>query len=85
MSLVEKLRNEKYEKVLSQLGNVTHVEGQAQFVSTNEIEVDGQKYQAKKFIISAGSRATVIPESFKNSLRVNERCRKEARGSASSI
>jgi len=59
LDLVAKLRAEKYEKVLNSLENVTHIEGQASFVSPNEIEVDGQKYQAKKFIIAAGSTATV--------------------------
>jgi mercuric reductase len=61
LDLVEKLRNEKYEKVLSQLENVTHIEGKATFVSPNEIDIDAQKYQAKKFIIAAGSTATVPP------------------------
>jgi len=67
LDLVEKLRAEKYEKVLGNLENVTHLEGQAVFVSQNEIEVDpsassgqvGQTYTAKKFIIAAGSTATV--------------------------
>lgn len=40
LDLVEKLRVEKYEKVLSNLENVTHLEGQAQFVSENEIEAN---------------------------------------------
>ncbi|MBI2621196.1 MAG: mercury(II) reductase [Candidatus Levybacteria bacterium] len=75
LDLVAKLRAEKYEKVLSNLENVTHLEGQAVFVSPNEIEVDpstsssrggqagqgGKRYQAKKFIIAAGSTATVPP------------------------
>lgn len=61
IDLVEKLRAEKYQKVLSQLENVTHLEGRATFVSSNEIEIDGQKYTAKKFIIAAGSIATVPP------------------------
>lgn len=61
LDLVIKLRAEKYEKVLNGLENVTHIEGQATFVSPNEIEVNGQKYQAKKFIIAAGSTATVPP------------------------
>ncbi len=59
LDLVEKLRAEKYEKVLSQLENVTHVKGKATFISPTEIEVDGQKYQARKFIIAAGSTATI--------------------------
>lgn len=59
LDLVQKLRAEKYEKVLSGLENVTHIEGKATFVSPNEVEVNGQRYQAKKFIIAAGSTATV--------------------------
>ena len=61
LDLVDKLRAEKYEKVLNGLENVTHIEGQATFVSPNEIEVNGQKFQSKKFIIAAGSTATVPP------------------------
>ena len=59
LDLVEKLRAEKYEKVLADLEKVTHLEGQATFISSNEIAVDGQKYQAKKFIIAAGSTTTI--------------------------
>lgn len=61
LDLVAKLRTEKYEKVLSSLENVTHIEGKARFVSPEEIEVEGQIYRAKKFIIAAGSTATVPP------------------------
>ncbi|MBI2593561.1 mercury(II) reductase [Candidatus Daviesbacteria bacterium] len=71
LDLVAKLRDEKYGKVLSQLENVTHVEGKAAFLSQNEIGVNSpsfakasegkQKYQAKKFIIAAGSTTTVPP------------------------
>ncbi len=61
LDLVTKLRDEKYQKVLSQLENVTHIEGKASFLSPSEIEVNGQRYQAKKFIIAAGSTATVPP------------------------
>lgn len=71
LDLVEKLRAEKYEKVLNGLENVTHIDGKATFISPNEIEVDGpayakasagrQKFKAKKFIIAAGSTATVPP------------------------
>lgn len=61
LDLVSKLRDEKYQKVLSQLENVTHLEGIATFVSPTEITVDGQKYIAKKFIIATGSTVTVPP------------------------
>lgn len=59
IDLVKKLRAEKYEKVLSRLENVTLIEGKAAFVSPNEIEINGEKYSAPKFIIAAGSTATV--------------------------
>ncbi len=61
LDLVGKLREEKYQKVLSQLENVTHIEGKATFVSPDEIDIDAQRFKAKKFIIAAGSTATVPP------------------------
>ncbi|MBI2004625.1 mercury(II) reductase [Patescibacteria group bacterium] len=67
LSLVDKLRQEKYEKVLKSLEYVTLVEGKATFVSENEVEVTrstssgqaGEKLSAEKFIIAAGSTANV--------------------------
>ncbi len=59
LSLVEKLRQEKYEKVLKNLEYVAPNEGKAKFVSQNEIEVNGEKLSAEKFIIAAGSTANV--------------------------
>ena len=59
LSLVEKLRQEKYEKVLKSLEYVTAIEGKAKFVSQNEIEVNDEKLSAEKFIIAAGSTANV--------------------------
>ena len=61
LALVERVRTEKYEKVLQQLENVTVIEGKAQFVSSNEVEVNGEKLSAKKFIIAIGSTANVPP------------------------
>lgn len=61
LSLVERLRQEKYQKVLSQLTKVTPIEGRATFISPTEVEVDGEKLQADKFIIAAGSTANVPP------------------------
>jgi mercuric reductase len=61
LALVERLRKEKYEKVLQHLENVTVMEGRAQFTSSNEIEVNGEKLSAKKFIIATGSTANVPP------------------------
>lgn len=59
LSLVEKLRQEKYEKVLKGLKHVTAIEGKAKFVSQNEIEVNGKKLSAEKFVVAVGSTANV--------------------------
>lgn len=61
LSLVEKLRQEKYEKVLQNLEQVTFVEGKARFISSDEVEVNGQTLSADKFIIATGSTANVPP------------------------
>jgi mercuric reductase len=61
LALVEKLRQEKYGKVLKNLEYVTAIEGKAKFVSKNEVEVNGEKLSAKKFIIATGSTANVPP------------------------
>lgn len=61
LSLVEKLRQEKYEKVLKNLEYVMAIEGRAKFVSQNEIEVNGETLSAGKFIIATGSTANVPP------------------------
>ncbi|HEX9721826.1 MAG TPA: mercury(II) reductase [Candidatus Paceibacterota bacterium] len=61
LALVEKLRQEKYEKVLKYLENVTVIEGKAKFVSPTEVEINGEKLQADKFIVAAGSTANVPP------------------------
>lgn len=58
-TLVERMRAEKYEQVLTDLKNVTLVQGKAQFVSANEITVGEQHIQADKFVIATGSSATV--------------------------
>ena len=61
LSLVEKLRVEKYEKVLKYLENVTVIDGKAKFVSEMQIEVNDETLSANKFIIAAGSTANVPP------------------------
>jgi|Deesub1362B_J571_1020462.scaffolds.fasta_scaffold01012_12 mercuric reductase len=58
--LIEKLRKEKYEKVLRDLTYVDFIEGNARFISRTEIQVNGEVYTAKKFIIATGS-STFIP------------------------
>ncbi len=69
LSLVEKMRQEKYEKVLKNLEHVTVIKGKAKFVSQNEVEVirstsseqAGEKLSSDKFIIATGSTANVPP------------------------
>ncbi len=58
---MEKLRQEKYEKVLKNLEYVTAVEGKAKFVSQNEVEINGEVLRGEKFIIATGSTANVPP------------------------
>lgn len=61
LSLVEKLRQEKYQKVLKNLEYVTHFEAKAKFVSYNEVAINGEKISGEKFIIAVGSTANVPP------------------------
>jgi mercuric reductase len=69
LSLVEKLRQEKYEKVLKSLEHVTAIEGKAKFISGDEVEIISERnpvaerstLRGKKFIIATGSTATVPP------------------------
>jgi mercuric reductase len=58
-ALVETLRNEKYRKVLKSLEHVTFLEGRAKFVSSHEVEVNGETIHGEKFIIATGSTASV--------------------------
>ncbi len=58
--LIERLRNEKYEKVLGNLSHVTFLEGNAKFVSKTKIEADRRIYSADRFIVATGS-STFIP------------------------
>ena len=61
LSLVEEMRQEKYEKVLKNLEHVTAIEGRAKFISQNEVVVNGEKLSAEKFILAVGSTATIPP------------------------
>lgn len=61
LKLVEKLRRERYEKVIKNLSNVTFFKGKAKFISQNEIAVGKEIFQAEKFIIATGSTANVPP------------------------
>jgi mercuric reductase len=59
LALVNRMREEKYRKVLQQLEHVTFIDGRARFVSPTDVEVDGQRLHAPKAIVATGSAATV--------------------------
>ncbi len=61
LALVEQLQNEKYEQVLSGLGSVALIKGEASFVSANRIKVGGRQIEAAKFVIATGSTA-IVPD-----------------------
>lgn len=59
LKMVEGFRNEKYEKVLANLEHTTYIDGRAQFSGEKEVDVNGEKLTADKFIIATGSTANV--------------------------
>jgi len=61
LALVERLRLEKYQKVLKHLELVTQIDGKAEFIGPKQIKVNGQVFTADKFLVAAGSTATVPP------------------------
>lgn len=61
MAMVEMSRKDKYEKVLAGLEYVSFIEGYAKFTGEKEIEINGEKISAGKFIIATGSTANVPP------------------------
>ncbi len=61
LDLVKMMQNEKYEKVLKRLDQITFIQGRASFVSKDEVNVDKKTLRAKKIIIATGSTASVPP------------------------
>jgi|Deesub1362A_J573_1020465.scaffolds.fasta_scaffold00104_12 mercuric reductase len=59
--LVSELRHAKYISVAENDENMDLVKGKAYFASTSEIKVNGEKYEAEKFIIATGARPAVPP------------------------
>lgn len=63
--LVGRLREEKYAKVVNMYDNVDLIEGDARFISRNEVSVETEdgvkKIKGEKFIIATGSRPAVPP------------------------
>ncbi|MEJ2770987.1 MULTISPECIES: mercury(II) reductase [unclassified Stygiolobus] len=58
--IVETLRKEKYENLLSKY-DVEVVEGKAHFISTHSVKVNGKIIEGKKFVIATGSSPYVPP------------------------
>lgn len=58
--IVEMLRKEKYENLLSKY-DVELVEGKAYFTSPHSVKVNGKIIEGKKFLIATGSSAYVPP------------------------
>ncbi len=61
LELVATLRHEKYETVLGELEHVEFIAGRARFVGPHEVDVDGRRLQAERFLIATGSTAIVPP------------------------
>ena len=59
LALVERLRREKYEKVIDGLEHVTFIDGDAHFTSATDIVVNGEAIAASKVVLATGSTATV--------------------------
>jgi mercuric reductase len=59
LSLVSRMRQEKYAKVLAGLEAVRILEGYANFISDTEVRVNGETLSAGKIIVATGSKATV--------------------------
>jgi mercuric reductase len=59
--LVAELRRAKYIDVAESYDNIYLIEGKAHFVSHSEIEVNGKRYQAEKFIVATGARPAIPP------------------------
>lgn len=58
-ALVLAMREKKYLKVAESVKKVNLVEGWANFVNKNTVEVNGQNYTGSKFLISTGSTTNV--------------------------
>jgi mercuric reductase len=59
-NLVRFLRNSKYEHVMAEFENVSHIEGQASFISDKMVKVNGRRIEVDNFIIATGS-SPLIP------------------------
>lgn len=61
LQTVAELRARKYTAVLANLEHVTLLQARARFVSPHEVEADGQRFRADRFVIAVGSTALPPP------------------------
>ncbi|MBF6598936.1 MAG: mercury(II) reductase [Dehalococcoidia bacterium] len=60
--LIDQIRASNYSDVLASFnGLVELIVGRAQFVSPQEVEVNGERVRGSKFLIATGSRPSVLP------------------------
>lgn len=59
--LVEGLRKDKYERVLTSASGVTKLAGTAAFIGPNEVSVGGEVVRGDKFLIATGSSPFIPP------------------------
>ena len=58
--LVSELRNQKYVDLIDEYG-FDLIEGEAKFVDENTVEVNGEKFSAKRFLIATGASPSLPP------------------------
>ena len=59
--IVASARQSNYINVVESLEGVTYVEGRAKFVSPNQVEVNGDVIEGRRFIIATGSSTKPLP------------------------
>ena len=60
-AMVEKFRKEKYADVVKELKNVAYINGKGSFISKNQVKVESEILEGKKFLIAVGAK-TFIPQ-----------------------
>jgi mercuric reductase len=61
LQTVAELRQQKYSDVLAYLEHVTFLQARVRFVSPHEVEANGQRFHANRFVIAVGSTAQPPP------------------------
>ncbi len=59
--IVGSARQSNYINVMDSMENVTYLEGRARFISSSQVEVNGEVIEGGKFIIATGSSTKALP------------------------